>query len=673
MSIYKHLMSPLKVRKFVLKNRMISATSIPHFLQGPESYPADGVIYHCLDKARGSAVVTCMGINNLTSDKNFPRDMDIGHFPDYNMYDTACQNYFLQLTDAIHFYDSLACMNLFVGPPSSYLLIKKDPNAVQQLKPHEASDDEHPFVIPHGEELEFEYIDAHKLPHEYDEETLDKICESYAEQADYLSFLGFDMVSIHYSYRANLPAKFFSPITNHRTDDWGGSLENRMRFPLMVLQRVRERVKDNMIIEISWSAEEEEGGYNLEESAAFLRAASEYVDIVQLRAHEGDASHPTGFNLKELPFLHYSEYMKKNVPNLIISTIGGYQDPELNEKVLADGQADVIAMARSWISNTNYGQLVQEGRRDDIVPCIRCNKCHGRDERAPMVSVCSVNPIIGLQHRIDKMVDKPSSPKSVAIVGGGPAGMRCAMDLYDRGHSVTIYEASDALGGAIRTADDVDFKWPLKRFKEYCIAQVQKRDIKIHLNTRVNPDDLKDKGYDVVIAALGAVSILPPIPGIDNPKVQLATDVFMNKSVDGKNVVVIGGGEVGVECGMYLAKQGHDVTVLEMRDRIAADSTPIHFLSMFKEAWEALPNFSSIVKATVTEVTNDGVKYKNDAGDEQFISADAIIVSAGMRPMKDEALSFYDAAENFYMIGDCKNPATLVEAMRTAFSTASRI
>lgn len=428
-----------------------------------------------------------------------------------------------------------------------------------------------------------------------------------------------------------------------------------------------------MLIEICWSAEEEEGGYSLEESAAFLREAAKYIDIVQLRAWDADISHPTGFTLEEVPFVDYSEYMKKNVPGLIIESIGGYQDPETCEKVIAGDKADLISMARAWISNTDYGRLVKEGRRDDIVPCIRCNKCHGRIETEPMLSVCTVNPIIGLEHRIDRMVSEPRSPKKVAVIGGGPAGMKCAIDLCDRNHNVTIYEAESELGGAIRTADHADFKWPVKQFKEYCIRQIEKRDIEVKLNTKITPDELKKADYDIVVAAVGAVPLKPPIPGLDGDNVFYAPDVFLNRKGLGTNVVIIGGGEVGVECGMYLAKNGHEVTVLEMRDLLAADTTPIHYRSMFEAAWEAIPQFHSILNAKVAGVSKEGVTYLDREGKEEFISADSVVVSAGMQSKKEEALSFYGTADEFYMIGDCKKPATILEAMRTAFATAAQI
>jgi len=673
---YKNLLSPLKIRGHILKNRMVAANSLPHFLQGPEPYPTEAVISHYANKAKGASMVTCMGINNFTKGKQFPMDLDFGHFPDYDLYDCNCQNYLLQMADTIHFYNSIAGMSIFVGPPSAYpLMRKKQANVVQGNVNGVSNNAERPFDAPTMDEFEIELINGHGLPHEYDEETLYKIAESYAEQAGILKMLDFDFLSLHFAYRANLPAKFMSPITNHRTDEWGGSLENRMKFPLMVLKAVRDRVGSNFIIEMLWSAEDIAGGYTLDDSVTFLKEASKYIDIVQLRAPDADPAHPTGFNLEETPFIHYSAYIKERVDNLIVATIGGYQDLDTCEKAIAEGKADLIAMARAWISNPDYGQLVLEGRNEDVIPCLRCNKCHGRGENDPFQSICSVNPVIGLEHKIDRMIKPVSRYKKIAIVGGGPAGMKCAIDLADRGHHVTIYEQSGKLGGAIIHSDYVNFKWPLQKFKDYLIYQVGKREnITVNMNTKATVDLLKPEGYDVIISAIGAAPMKPPIPGLEgNENVYFAEKALMNHEHLGQNVVVIGGGEVGVEAGMHLAQNGHHVTVLEMRDTLAADTTKVHYRSTFQEAWEALPLFHSIVGAKVISAENGIVKYIDKQGGEKSISWDSIVVSTGMKAKTDEALSFYGIANEFYMIGDCRKPATIQQAMRTAFATAVTI
>ncbi len=664
---YKHLLSPLKVGNYIFKNRMVAANSLPHFLQGPETYPADSVIAHYEGKAKGSAVTTCMGINNFTIGKQLPMEADFSHFPDYDLYDSNSQNYLLQLADSIHYHDSIACMGIFVGPPSAYPIMKwKDPEPVK-VKPGE-------LAPPPMREFEIEKIFAHGNPEDYDKETLDKICDSYAEQASLLKMLGFDMISIHYCYRANLPSKFMSPITNKRTDGYGGSLENRMKFPLEVLKRIREKVGKNFLVEIIWSQEDEEGGYTLDDSVTFLNEAKKYIDVVQLRAKNVDDAHPTGFTLEETPFLEKAAYIKKAVgDDLIVGSTGGYHYLDTCEKALAEGKLDLIYMARAWISNPDYIEMVKEGRPEDVVPCIRCNKCHGRGVNDPFVSVCSVNPIIGLEHKIDRMISPVTRKKKVAVVGGGPAGMRCAMYLHDRGHDVTLYEKSDELGGAIKHSDHAPFKWPLMHLKNWLIAQVEKRAVKINMNTEATPKLLAKENYDAIVAALGAVPATPPIPGVEKEFVKSASDAFHKPEIFGRKVVVIGGGEVGVEAAMLLEEKGCEATVLEMKDELAAEATKIHYHEIFTAYWEKHKNCHALLNVKVVEIKDGEVLYSDAGGIIKSISCDNVVVSAGMKPLKDEALDFYGIAAEFYMLADCRKPATVQEAMRSAFSVAHRI
>ena len=668
---YPHITEPLKIRGFTLKNRLEASNSLPHFLQGPEPYPAESVIAHYANKARSAGIVTCMGINNFTRGKQMPMDMDFGHFPDFDLYDTNCQNYLLQLADNIHYFDSIACMAIFVGPPSAYPLIRVKEGSLE--RPYSAFDQAGEFSAPPPAEFDIELIPAHEDAAWYDEEMLEKIANSYAEQAGIIQMLGFDMLSIHMCYRANLPARMFSPLTNSRTDKFGGSLENRMRFPLMVLERVRRKVGKNFLLEIEWSAEDEPGGYTLEESAAFLNEAKKYIDIVQLRTFEVDHAHPTSFNLEETPFLKYGEYMKKHVPDLVIGVIGGFHYADTCEKALADGKADLICAARAFVSNPDYGDLILEGRGDDIVPCLRCNKCHGRGEHDPFVSVCSVNPLIGLEHRVHQLVKPPVRSKKVAVIGGGPAGMRCALFLLDRGHTPVLYEAEPVLGGQIVHADYADFKWTLRDYKNYLIHQLEKRGVEMYIGVKATPEMIAAGDYDAVVVANGAEMLTLPIPGADRDKLVYALEAFAHPERLGEKVVVIGGGEVGVETALYIAKKGHDTTVVEMRDRLSADSTAIHYYSMFEEAWLAEPNFHGITGVKVARIEEGAVVYTDKEGVEHSLPADSVVMCAGRVPREKEALAFYGSAPEFYMIGDCKKPASVQQLNRHAWSVANRI
>ncbi|MFV0441580.1 MAG: FAD-dependent oxidoreductase [Lachnospirales bacterium] len=672
---YKNLLSPLEIRGNILKNRMECSNSLPHFLQGPETYPSESVITHYANKAKnGAAIVTCMGINNFSRGlkmesevpiSHFPdyetdgdkkaeavkeitniMEFDIAHFPDYDLYDPTSQNYLIQLADAIHYHDSIACMGFFVGPQSAYPLID-------------------------GDKLKF--VSANKKVDSYTKEEISLICDSYAEQAKVLKFLGFDMVSVHFAYRGQLPSRFMSPITNNRTDEYGGSSENRFRFAKEIIERIREVCGPKFIIECLMSTHED-GGYDIDETVEFLKSVGDSLDIVQLRAKDVDEAHPTGFNLEATPFLNDSKYIRDRVEGkVLISTIGGYHDPDVNEKAIAEGYADIIGMARSFMSNPEYGKLIYDNKTDDIVPCVRCNKCHGRGKDDVFASVCTVNPKIGIEHRLDVLTSEPKVKHNVAVIGGGPCGMKVAIELFDRGHSVTLYEGTDELGGMLKHTNFVDFKWPVKDYKNFLIKQVEKRDIKLYLNTKVTSESLASESFDVIIPALGATPIRPNIKGADGENVHFAIDVFEKPEAIGDKVVVIGGGEVGVETGMFFAKMGKEVTVIEMRDELAPDTTLMHYKEAFKEAWEAIPTFKSVVNARCSEISDKEVKYLDENNNEHSIEANSVILSVGMKPRNSEALEFYGKADYFYMIGDCKAPRTIQQVTREAFATASRI
>lgn len=671
------LLSPLRIRNFVIKNRLEVTSSLPHFSQGPEKYPSDELMRHYIEIAKnGAGIVTVAGVNSTLGLPPLPQFIDISHFPEFDIYDPLNQNYMVQLTEAIHSYGAIASMALV---PASNIFPYFNERGEQELimpnalgrapTPEEMAELQAHFQSGSEKDKEEGLSFAeHPLGDEISVETLEKLAISHAQQAAQLKFLGFDMITLHMSYRATVMAKLLSPLLNRRTDSFGGDITGRAQFPLLVLRRVREAVGPDFLIELHVSGEEE-GGNTTDEVITFLKMAQEYADIAQIRCGHVDASSPTEFEPVSVPALAAAEKIRASGLTIPVSCVGGWFDPDEANAAVQEGRVDIIGMARPWISNPNYARLLMEDRADELVPCIRCNRCHGRGDKDPFATTCSVNPVFGMERFKECVATEPGNSKKVAVIGGGPGGMRAALWLTERGHRVTIYEASAALGGAIRHADVMSFKWPLRRYKNWLIEQVKKHDIEVRLNTRAVPEDIQGQ-FDAVFVAIGAESIRPPIPGADSDKVFPATDVLEGKTTAEGTVVIIGGGEVGIETGMHLAQLGHKVTVLEMRELIAADSTKIHYHEILEKAWQSTKNLEAITNATVTRIEDRGVVYRDRNGSEQFVAADTVLLSAGRRARIEEALRFESAAAHFVMIGDCRKPGSVQTTNRSAYYAA---
>lgn len=667
MSNYPNLLRPLKVGNVYLKNRMVSTNALPHYLMGPEKFPAESVIQHVASCARNGAAIVCFG-DWADPNQRTAIDPSSRRMPSFDLTDPSVHNYMSQMADAVHFYGSKISVCLMEFGRKGWGV--KDKPAIDTSKDMDLTDmDAIQDLLPQMFAEDFGEIKAMNT------EQIKIVEEDIAQKALLYKTMGFDMCTIHMAYRLPIFAQFLSPLCNNRTDEYGGSLENRARFPLETCRRIKELCGKDFLIEIEISGEEKKGGMDLDEVIQFARMAEGVIDIFQIRAWNDTDSHPTGFNSVEGDpvTIHYCEEMKKAGVPVLVEPVGGYQDADLNEKFLAEGKCDLIGMARAFICEPDYFEKLYKGRGEDVTPCIRCNKCHVPYINGPWHNICSVNPTLGQAHRMKNLVKAPGKPVKVAIIGGGVSGMAAAIIAARRGHDVTIFEKEDHLGGQMIYSDHASFKWPIRNFKSWQIRQLNKLGVHIRLNATATPELIQEEKFDVVLAALGSEPNIPDIPGATGANVHTPLSVYGNHERLGKRIVVIGGSETGTETGLYLAMNGHTVTVLTRQGVLAPEAAQVHYVEMLHNACKQEPNFSHITHAATTRIDADGVVYVDGEGREHKITCDDVVLSGGVKPRMEEAMAFYGSADRFYLIGDCEHPGSIQTCTHSAFASASQI
>ncbi len=505
------------------------------------------------------------------------------------------------------------------------------------------------------------------------------MCVDFAHQA---RRAGFDGIMIHFAH-GWLFHDFLSPLTNHRTDEFGGSVENRCRFPIMVLKAVREVIGDDLLIELRLTGNDEmEGGITPEDAAQQVLLLQDYVDMIHISCGTriDVTSRPRMTPTSFFPTEHnaYASEIVKKTPGvrIPIGTVGAIGNPERAEKLLEDGKADYVLIARAAIADNEWVKKVKEGREDDIRPCLRCNMCldHGRRKSkikgkelvmASEVSfdrMCAVNPL-SMQAASKKMFPAPERRKKVVVVGGGVAGMSAALSAADRGHEVTLYEKTGRLGGQALLSDGMWFKKEMKDYHEWLERQVRKNpNIFVVINTEATPEMISDINPDATIVAVGAKQIVPPIPGIE--KATMAFDVFGNEDKVGKKVVIIGGGDIGCELSIHLSERGHDCTVVELTHFQAGNAELSIRMSILQ--FMEKDNVTTLLDTKATEITDEGVWVENEEG-RKLLPADTVIVCVGTTPLREERDSFRNVSFDVINIGDCKKASNMQHAIETGF------
>ena len=646
---YPHIFEPITINGVTFRNRIFTAPSMGHMIQNNEpTYPEEAFICNYVQKAKGGAAQVECGGQQVNNPGRNPIHSN------FDIEDPKGWRNFIHLTDAVHFYDAKASYELIhFGSEGEYT------EEAKKQKIYGCSD----FTRSDG-------LHFYEMP----EEEMDRLADRYADLAECVKFCGFDTLLIHGGH-GTLLQEFVSPRSNHRKDRYGGSMENRARFPLMVLDRIRERVGRSLLIEYRISGSEcVPGGFEVDECIEFLKLIQDRIDIAHISAgvvrepRLRAITHPTGF-LPEGANAYLAKAVKAD-PGIRIPvlTVGAFQQPEAIEKVLANGEADLVAMARGTIADPYTVNKMKEGRPQDIVPCIKCFQCLD-DFKTTHYYSCAVNPTAGRESQLRMLVPKNYEKKKLAILGGGPAGMEAALLASERGHQVTLFEAKEVLGGQLNDADFMSFKYDLKKYKNYLISHVNSDpNITVELGHKPTPQELTNRNFDTVFCAIGADPLIPKIPGVQNDNVIWAGDSFFAPEKVGRKVAVIGGGQVGCETAVHYGMQGKDVTVLEMKDALAPDAMRTYREELVGQVGDHCR--AAVTGAKVTAITEQGVVYQDRDGKDHLVEADTVILAVGMKPRSAEAEAYRGCAEEFRKFGDCVKVGNVKTATRSAFDAA---
>jgi len=630
---FKRLFEPGKIGTMELKNRVIAAP-LEKSYANPDGSVTQQYIDYTTERAKG-------GVSLIIPESTYIDPRGRGRIRQLGIYDDKLIPGLKRLTSAVHKYGAKVGMEIqFAGRQTSSSI-----TGLQLVAPSPV-----PCKVLTSE-----------VPRELTIPEIHDLVKKFGEAARRAKKAGFDLIEIHGAH-GYIVGQFLSPFSNQRTDDYGGTPEKRMRFPLEVVVEVRQVVGNDFPVAYRISADEYvEGGLTIDDVIPFVRRLEEAgVNLIDVSAGIYESmqwivqpmSFPPGC------LVDLGKKIKK-VLTIPVAIAGRINDPEVAEKILEEGNADFISIGRALHADPYFLKKARDEKLEDIRKCPACMKCN--DEVGTNLPIsCSINPAAGRER---EFIIKPAlEKKSVMIIGGGPAGMEAASVAAYRGHKVTLYEMRDTLGGQIRLASKVSHKRELSEVSKYLSCKVQNAGVKIKLNIEVTPQLVSQIGPDVVVVATGAMPIIPFTPGVNREHVYTAVGVLDEEvSVRGK-ALIMGGGLVGCETAMFLSKQDIEIIIVEPTDKIGRDMGP-------GEGWFLLneiandPRIEVHTKTTVEEILDESVRIQTE-GCYKEISVHSVVTAVGMASNNRLAdILNASGVPDVYTIGDCVLPRKMKEAI----------
>ena len=508
-----------------------------------------------------------------------------------------------------------------------------------------------------------------EMPKELSQEEIQNIIEAFETAALRVKEAGTDGVEIHMAH-GYLINQFLSPFSNKREDEYGGDADRRMRMAIEVLRQVRNTVGPDFPILCRLSADEYvEGGLRLEDTQEIAKALERNgVDALHISAcvaASGYLNHPP-YYAEEGIFAHLAQGVK-SVVHIPVIAVGRIRTPELANQILEEGKADLISMGRALIADPNLPMKALQGRTEEIIPCISCNRCIQSIRKGALQ--CAVNPETGREGILK--LKKADYPKKVWIIGGGPAGMKAAEIAALRGHRVTLYEKNKEFGGRFLLAAVPPKKQILREFIQYLTRQIEKLPIKMIIGRPFTLVSLRKGKPDVVIIATGARPLFPPIDGLQEAKAISVEEALSGSVHLGRRILVVGGGGIGAEVADYLSENGKEVTLVEMREGIALDL--VGHLQHFLNKRLREKGVHILISTTAIRFEKQDLWVQDPQGTKRLSGFDSIVIALGSIPNNEPVEWLKGKAAEVYVVGDASKPREVMEALLEGEEVALKI